>query len=189
MTTEIKNKIQEYRYNKLLKDKLYVRTRLLSQMTIVNECWEYSRRNNKEYGILSYKSENYLAHRVSWMIYNNKKLKDRWELICHKCDNPSCINPKHLFKGTVKDNSLDMMKKGRQNFYKFPKYSGENHPKSTISKDIIIEVYRLVNSGHKSKDVAAKFNLCKYFVSKIKCHRHWATRKLTLSEIKNILEK
>lgn len=54
-----------------------------------------------------------MAHRYSYLHYIGE-LKDRWELVCHKCDNPSCVSPFHLFKGNQTENINDMVAKGRQ---------------------------------------------------------------------------
>ena len=53
-----------------------------------------------------------LAHRVSYQLATKEDISSK-DLICHHCDNPKCINPKHLFKGTNKDNSDDKCRKGR----------------------------------------------------------------------------
>jgi len=84
-----------------------------------NDCWEWlGFRNVRGYGHFSVDSRagkyrrKSNSHRVSFMLYTNKPIPDG-QLVCHKCDNKLCVNPKHLFLGSPKDNTWDMIKKGR----------------------------------------------------------------------------
>jgi hypothetical protein len=74
--------------------------------------WEGST-NKKGYGTLTVERVSMSAHVVSLETKLGRKLNpDEWAL--HKCDTPSCVNPDHLFAGTARDNTADMMRKGRQ---------------------------------------------------------------------------
>jgi len=87
-----------------------------------DECWEWQgRRLNHEdapdydYGVI-YEGgidggRAILTHRVSWQLHNGPIPKGLY--VCHSCDNPSCVNPAHLFLGTQFDNMRDMSKKER----------------------------------------------------------------------------
>ena len=77
------------------------------------------------------------AHVVSWKIYNNMRRINENEEIMHSCDNPPCVNPHHLSKGTNKDNVDDMVQKGRQ-FH--PK--GELHGEAKLTEQKVLWLRR-----------------------------------------------
>lgn len=55
------------------------------------------------------------AHRISWEIANERRVP-RGLVVCHRCDNPMCVRPDHLFLGTQADNVRDMIRKGHDRF-------------------------------------------------------------------------
>lgn len=90
-----------------------VAERFWSHVDKSGDCWVWtSSRNQHGYGQVHFQSRPRFAHRVSWILTNGEILNDLWVL--HHCDNPPCVRPDHLFLGTPKDNSQDMVRKGRQ---------------------------------------------------------------------------
>lgn len=79
------------------------------------ECWEWKAENNcPTYGSFFLEDISISAHRFAYESFHRKKIPEEL-FVCHRCDNPPCCNPIHLFLGTAKDNVTDMIEKGRQN--------------------------------------------------------------------------
>lgn len=87
--------------------------RFMEKVEITPTCWNWiGAKDDKGYGRFYFNKTGQmeLAHRVVWWIENHElPTLDT----CHHCDNPSCVNPDHLFQGTAKDNLQDMARKGR----------------------------------------------------------------------------
>lgn len=80
----------------------------------VDECWEWQgSRNVAGYGQFIVDGKNVRAHRMMAAAKAGRPLNGPDEYACHHCDNPPCVNPKHLFLGTATDNMRDMLRKGR----------------------------------------------------------------------------
>jgi hypothetical protein len=85
---------------------------LLAKTTKNGECMEFTgAKNHLGYGYVGYKGKVMKAHRLAFLLANGPLSDDI--LVLHRCDNPACINPQHLFLGTHHDNTVDMVKKGR----------------------------------------------------------------------------
>lgn len=77
-----------------------------------NGCWEWRGSfHHKGYGYFSIKHRIIYAHRFAYVAYCGEIPFGM--LVCHSCDNPICVSPEHIFLGTPKDNTHDMIEKGR----------------------------------------------------------------------------
>ena len=102
-----------------------------------DECWPWmAHKVEKGYGQFSIGHELFCAHRISYFLAFGAIPSGL--LVCHHCDNPACINPSHLFVGTHKDNTADMINKGRRIQGRMP--SGEDHHKTKLSIEEVIKI-------------------------------------------------
>lgn len=86
--------------------------RFLAKVKKSTKCWEWTAsKDGFGYGMFSLYGKRQGAHRASWQIFKGQIPKKMYVL--HKCDNPSCVRPGHLFIGTQKENVKDAVSKGR----------------------------------------------------------------------------
>lgn len=101
----------------------------LSRVSKSDSCWLWTGAMMKNgYGRLWHDWTMHLAHRVSWQLHIGPIKDGLWVL--HRCDNPKCVRPAHLFLGLPRDNSADMVSKGRQNSPTGHRHRSRTHPES-----------------------------------------------------------
>lgn len=137
-----------------------------------NGCWEWvgatvhTEDPKRKYGVFFYKGKRVLAHRLSFEKHKKRKIPKGMK-VCHKCDNPPCVRPIHLFLGTQKDNLADCIQKGRWN-NNSPK--GEQCGKSRLTEK---QVLRIRKDPRTQKQIAASYGISQTNVSDIKRRRIW----------------
>jgi hypothetical protein len=107
-------------------------------------CWLWlGSLNNKGYGQFNLKGDRPVpAHRASWMIYKgeipgNPDSAYKTQYVLHRCDNPKCVNPGHLFLGSQQGNMDDKMQKGR---HAYGVSLGEKHGNARLTAEIVKEI-------------------------------------------------
>ena len=86
--------------------------------------------------------------------------------VCHKCDNPGCINPEHLFLGTIQENNIDKIKKGRQ-------IRGEKIGAAKLKKTNVIQIRKEYVLGLSQKELSKKYNVHKSTIHGIVTMKTW----------------
>jgi hypothetical protein len=134
-----------------------IEDRLWRRVDKSGDCWVWTGgRYRKGYG--KFDALQY-AHRVSWEIHNGPIPKGLYVL--HKCDNPPCVRPDHLFLGTLADNNADMLTKGRYN--------------TKLSEDQVAEIKRMLNTGlYSQQEIADSFGVNQTLISFIKRGVVWS---------------
>lgn len=130
-------------------------------------CWLWlNSLTSSGYGKIYYEGKLWLAHRVSYLIYKGKIPKGN--VVMHRCDNKLCVNPEHLLLGTHKDNTHDMMNKGRGNL------SGEFNSNNKLTKKDVLEIKDLLRCSLFNQGIVANFyNVTSGTISAINTGKIW----------------
>lgn len=126
-------------------------------------CWEWTgRKLPRGYGSLQVGGCSEYAHVFSWEMHHIA-LVPRGKEVCHTCDNPSCVNPDHLWVGTRAENALDMKMKNRSTF-------GEKSALSKLTEGDVVEIRR---SSDSQTSLAARFHVSQSTISRARIGRCW----------------
>jgi hypothetical protein len=134
-----------------------------NQAQIPNQCWVWNGGKSTPggYGKTSLNNKTEYSHRVAWEFFYGQKIPDNL-CVLHRCDNPPCINPFHLFLGTKGDNNTDRANKNRSN-----SLAGENHPQAKLTNQHADNIRTLYHNGHSSASLAKLYGVSASTILKI----------------------
>jgi len=146
-------------YKKYIRAFCSDKCRFMAYVEKMDSCWMWKGSvNRRGYGKLCFRENNSaIASRVSYELFNGPI--ENGMFICHTCDIPSCVNPKHLWAGTHVENMMDMTEKDRHHGKLFPMD--------------VVELRRLWDLGYSNAKLCERFNITSGTVSSIIHRRIW----------------
>jgi hypothetical protein len=131
-----------------------------------NTCWEWEgSKIPKGYGRFCYQGKQWYTHILSYELHYGPY--DKTKCICHTCDNPSCVNPSHLFLGTYSDNMQDCISKARHKHGKFP---GELNKSVKLTEEQVLTIRA---TPGPNRLIAQQYGVSKYCIDEIKTRKTW----------------
>ena len=132
------------------------------------DCWLWTKCCNSDgYGRVWFNGRLEYAHAIAWYFSNGIIPVDL--CVLHKCDNPPCCNPAHLFLGTHLDNMRDCKDKGRRTVV-----LGERNGSAKLTEADVLEIKVLLFKGMTPRAIANKFGISQTHVSDIKLGKRWS---------------
>ena len=133
-----------------------------------DDCWKWTAgKDTYGYGRIQIDGKAVKAHRFSWWIYYGHPSAGM--CVLHKCDNPACVNPNHLFLGTPADNMADRDMKGRHVALK-----GEVNGMAKLTETDVITIRNRLANGETHKAIAVDYGVDRSSISYINTGKNWA---------------
>jgi hypothetical protein len=146
-----------------------VNERFWSKVQKGNGCWELTASKNwAGYGKFWDGKHLTSGHRHSWIIAYGTIPDGMWVL--HRCDNPGCVRPDHLFLGVAFDNIHDMMQKGRRGYTGL---RGEKNPRGKLCANAVVEIRNRFAAGETRAQLAVAYQVGWSSVDRIVSGQYW----------------
>lgn len=129
-------------------------------------CWLWiSGTDSHGYGKIQYQCSSHKAHRLAYQIYVGN-IPDGLHVL-HRCDNPRCVNPDHLFIGSHADNMKDKTTKGRAH----GAHPGSDHHKAKLTD---CDVLKIRSDPRCNRLISEEYGICRQQVGDIKHRKYWS---------------
>jgi hypothetical protein len=131
-------------------------------------CIEWQGYRYRGYGFITIGGAARRAHRVAWALANGDPPADK--MVCHRCDNRACVNVKHLFLGSARDNAADMANKGRA---PIPSHGGERNPSAKLNRGDVTTMRAQHAAGESISALARAFGVARQTASNVIAGKTW----------------
>jgi hypothetical protein len=129
------------------------------------------------YGMVRFERKMYPAHRLAWKLFHGEIPPGL--VVCHKCDVRACVNPEHLFVGTMMDNIRDMKEKGRSPH-------GDKHSRSKLTAEKVSRIKTLLAEDRmRVSEIAREYGVTHATIDSIKRGNTWRHVKAAAAVIGN----
>lgn len=135
-------------------------------------CWEWQRGRSHGYGYVDIRRQRYRLHRLSHELFNGEVPGNLF--VCHRCDNPPCCNPEHLFLGTQADNMRDAANKCRipRGHAASLTHRGVLNGHCKLTEEQVLEI-RSLRGTASQKSIGERFGISQHAVSQIHRRKLW----------------
>lgn len=131
-------------------------------------CWNWQQsHDNRGYGRFKIILDGTLMRLTHRIAYRLAKGSVDGMCVCHRCDNKSCCNPKHLFLGTVADNNADKSAKGRAT-------RGERSANAKLNDQLVRQIRQLHAEGNRRIEISRRLSINPGTVGNVINRRRWA---------------
>ena len=136
-----------------------------------NECWDWKAYSDLYwgYGTFRFRNKTQKAHRVAWTLTKGEIPNSL--CVLHKCDNPACVNPAHLFLGTNLDNIKDRDAKNRQSHDMGRK--GSKHSQAKLKEEDVICIRLLYQIEITQREISKIYRVSPMLIHKIVHRKLW----------------
>ena len=136
-----------------------------------DECWLWmGSRNSNDYGRFNFSGLKVGAHRMSLMMAISRQMSSE-EFACHHCDNPPCVNPAHLYVGSIQTNIRDMSERDRFHRWHGAR-KGETNPKAKLTDDDVLQI-RALKGLHRQRELVQIFGVSQTTISHVLNRKVW----------------
>jgi HNH endonuclease/Helix-turn-helix domain of resolvase len=170
---------EPYRFIRNHSKRVPLSVRFWAKVRKSDGCWEWTGAHRPNgYGSIQINDEAHSTHRVSWELTHG--LIPHGLCVLHRCDNPACVRPDHLFLGTHQDNTIDALQKERRGgdrhwLRKNPKaVAGERNPAAKLTPTQVAEIrQRHAQGGITQRTLAREYGVSKSTVSYVVTGHTW----------------